>query len=94
MWRRKGLKRSLKPARPHDEAMLTLYGAAECHESARVRRLLRQEKIPFKSVIVPCDDRRKLVAEFGAPSVPGAVDGKWRSQHMPSILRHVRGLTR
>ena len=89
----RGIPRPSLIAPPHrDDFVLTLYHAAECHESARVRRFLRQEKIAFRSVMVPCDDRRKVVAEFGAPSVPGVVDGTWKSQDMTAILRHVHKL--
>lgn len=68
---------------------MVLYQYAECFESARVRRLLRQMDLGFQAETLPAGDKSVIRFKFHKTSIPVLQDGAFVSDDLGEILAHV-----
>lgn len=68
---------------------IVLYQYAECFESARVRRLLRQMDLQFAAETLPAGDKSVIRFKFHKSSIPVVQDGTFVSDDLPQILAHI-----
>ncbi len=70
---------------------VVLWQFSACHESGKVRRLLRQYGVPFTPATLLTGDKTHVRARFQSETVPVMEDGDFVSNDVTAICSHVEG---
>ena len=68
---------------------IVLWEFAACHDSAQVRRLLRQHDLAFEPRTLVSGDKSIVRERFQSASVPVVEDGGFVSNDVAEICRHI-----